>query len=765
MANLNPNLISKDTGATLNSAAEIIKSYNKKAIYPEAVLLAMVRSKETAARRTLEQFRQQRGLDLDRLERSVKIAVETRRDVDGDLQFVTSSGEKMPLSRQMIVAMDEALSVAQAVNEVYIDTDHLLAVMAESKISTGGLLRQFGITPQAMTDLMADKATRPTGSNTSNDVVANAKAGAVRAVYFRDALLRDLTNMLSQKVNRHVILIGPDGVGKRTLVYSLGLLMVEGKGPLGLSRLVNVEEPALLDNAIQTVNSGLAKAQGGILFVPSIARFFGGPARAEFPKATSIVQKAFLASDPVIIGTATQAEYDERMANASGVSGHVQVLRVPEPTEAEAEEILKVIAPHIAADYHVQFTPDAIKTAVKLAKRYLSPGVPMPRSVEHLVHRAAAMVNVSTANQAAQAHDGKSADTKTADGKDGATPKPDGAKPELAEVDAEDVTLAAAQISGIPVAKLGQDERTRYASMVEHIKERIIGQDEAVLAVSRAVKTARVGLKDPKRPIGSFLFLGPTGVGKTELAKALAEFMFGSEDALLEIDMSEYMDDGSVNKLIGAPPGYVGYEGGGQLTDRVRQQPYIVVLFDEVEKANQRIMDVLLQVLEAGRLTDGQGRTAQFSEAVIILTSNLGASHLQDITITEDDREGVMDDVRDFFRPEFLNRLDEIVLFSPLDEDALRSILNLMLKKEAKMAADRGLTLTFTDAAKDWMMAQNDHPEWGARPLRRIITRSVREPLADYLLTADPKHGTTITIDAEPNATALKFATGTVQAT
>src|SRR5258706_7066312 len=223
--------------------------------------------------------------------------------------------------------------------------------------------------------------------------------------------------------------------------------------------------------------------------------------------------------------------------------------------------------------------------------------------------------------------------------------------------------------------------------------------------------------------------------------------------------MSEYMDDGSVNKLIGAPPGYVGYEGGGQLTDRVRQQPYIVVLFDEVEKANKRIMDILLQVLESGRLTDGQGRVATFSESLIILTSNLGSDYLQDTTVTAQDREGVMEEVRKYFRPEFLNRLDEIVIFHPLSEPELRTILDLMLKTEAKLAEDRGLNLEFTQGAKDWMMAQNDHPEWGARPLRRIIGRSVREPLADYLLTANPASGTTVRIDAEPGGNKLKFST------
>jgi ATP-dependent Clp protease ATP-binding subunit ClpC len=565
-------------------------------------------------------------------------------------------------------------------------------------------------------------------------VVESVRQGDVRAVYFREGLLRELTNMLSQRINRNVLLIGPDGVGKRSLVYSLGLMMAEGKGPLGLTRLIAIEEPALLDNPVQTMNAALNQARGGgLLFIPRIERFFGGPLKAEFPKATPLVQKAIIDQDPVIIGTTTQGDYDERLATASGIQDHVQVLRIPEPSEAEAREIMKVIAPHIASDYKVRILDDAIQSAVKLAKRYMSPGVPLPRSAEHLMHRAAAMVNVS---------------------RHGST---DG-QPIKDVVDAEDVTLAAAQITGIPVAKLGQDERTRYASMVEHLHERIIGQEEAVLAVSRAVKTARVGLKDPKRPIGSFLFLGPTGVGKTELAKALAEFMFGSDEALLEIDMSEYMDDGSVNKLIGAPPGYIGYEGGGQLTDRVRQQPYIVVLFDEVEKANQRVMDILLQVMEAGRLTDGQGRPASFSESVIILTSNLGHEYLQDTTITEEDREGVMDAVRSFFRPEFLNRLEDIVIFHPLGESELRAILDLMLKKEVKLASERGLLLEFTEAAKDWMMAQNDHPEWGARPLRRIIGRTVREPLADYMLTANPAPGTTVVIDGAPEAESLSFS-------
>jgi ATP-dependent Clp protease ATP-binding subunit ClpB len=354
-------------------------------------------------------------------------------------------------------------------------------------------------------------------------------------------------------------------------------------------------------------------------------------------------------------------------------------------------------------------------------------------SAEQLLHRSSAMVTMSQQSHLAY-------------------------RPELkdAVLDSEDVTLTASQMTGIPVNKLGEDERVRYASMVEHIKERLIGQDEAVLAVSRAIKTARVGLKDAKRPIGAFLFLGPTGVGKTELARALAEFMFGSEDAMLPLDMSEFKDESSLNRLIGSPSGYVDSEAGGQLTERVKQQPYIIVLFDEVEKAHPRIMDILLQVIEEGRLTDGRGNTTHFSEAVIILTSNLGSQVLAETVITDEIREEAMEHVREWFRPEFLNRLDEVIMFNALDEDDLRQILKLLLKKETKMATERGLNLSFSDAAIEWMLDQNDEPEYGARPLQRIIRRSVREPLADFLLRANPPAGTDVRVDAENGS--IKFA-------
>lgn len=741
MGNLNPRYLTVDTQATLDDAVDICRAYGKHLLTPEAALLALIRSKDTAAARVMRYFSEQRGADLDRLENRVKLAVQSRRDQSGDLTFIASNQDTFDLSRSMVIALDEALSVAQALNEVAIDTDHLLGVMTEREVGTAGILTQYGITKTAVRDQLTTSGTAAnvsprTATKISEDMVAAAQSGALHAVYFRESLLTDMIQILGQTMNRHIILIGPDGVGKRTLAYSLALLIAEEKGPQGLRSLVQIDERALLDQQQKALSDGLKKAQSGVLFIPHIHRFFGGQLRAEFPKATPTLQKAFLGDDPVIIGSTTQAFWDERLRGISAITENAQLLPVPPMDVDETIEVLTVHAPHIAADYEVEVDDEALKVAANLAKRYMS-GTPLPRSALHLLHRAASVVSLSD-----QTHLGFR--QAVADSR----------------LDAEDVTLATAQITGIPVSKLGQDERTKYASMVEHLHERIIGQDEAVIALSRAVKTARVGLKDPKRPIGSFLFLGPTGVGKTELAKALAEFMFGSEDAMLQLDMSEYMDENTVSRLIGAPPGYVGYEGGGQLTDRVREQPYIVVVFDEVEKAHRRVLDILLQVMEEGRLTDGQGNVASFSEAVIIMTSNVGARDLETTVIDDEVREAVMDEVSEEFRPEFLNRLDEIVIFHPLNDEHLGLILDLMLKKEHKLAGERNLTLKFTPAAKQWMLDQNDHPEWGARPLRRIIQRNVRESLADYLLRENPDEGATVEIDAGDDQLAFKVVEG-----
>jgi len=735
MGTLNPNIPSEELDRALNTAIELMHTLRKRVLTPEILLLALVRWPESAAGRSLARFAETRGFKLADLDKAVETQARIRDGHDANFYFGASDNRQVPMSDEMVVVLDEARSIAQAMDEVWVGTEHVLGAMSQSGMSTAGLLQRFGVTQQAMTDLLSDQALAR--RTTTYDLVTLAQQGQATPVYYREALLRDLISLLTLTTDRHVILVGPAGVGKRSLVHSLALLIAEGKGPAGLRSVVEIAEPALLDNATAAVRAGLRQAQGGVLFIPNVHRFFGGPAYAEFPQATKALQKAFLDNRVAIVGTATETDYENRLRSDAAVAGHSQALRVPPASMDETVAILDTLKGQLEADYQLHIAAESLRAAATLAQRYLSPA-PLPGAAVHLMHRTCALVRMAAQSQLAF-------------------------RPNLAadaNLDTDDVTLAVSLMTGVPVSKLGSDERTRYARMVEYLHQRIIGQEEAVLAVSRAVKTARVGLKDPKRPIGSFLFLGPTGVGKTELAKALADFLFGSEEALIALDMSEYQKDDSVNRLIGAPPGYVGYESGGQLTDRVRQTPYTVVLFDEAEKAHPRVLDILLQVMEEGRLTDGQGRTASFSETVIILTSNLGAEYLADSSLGEAGHELAMAEVKAHFRPEFLNRLDEIVLFRPLSAEQLRAILELMIKKEAEVAAGRGLNLEVSEDAQTWLLAQNEHPEWGARPLRRILQRHVREPLADYILKTDPQPGTVVRVGVKGDSLAFETLPG-----
>jgi ATP-dependent Clp protease ATP-binding subunit ClpC len=724
---LNPNIPSKDLARALDAAGARLPDIKKRVLTPEALLLVFAELEDVAAHKLLGELLKARGHRCDRFTGEVNGLAHERIAADVDFDWITDQNRHIPLSDELLIVLDEALTLAQARDEVYAGTEHALVGMTHPKVSTARLLKRYGITQHAVQDLLAERAVAR--SATTTDHVALARQGELTPVYFRQELLRDLIGLLTLATDRHVILVGPHGVGKRTLVYSLALIIAEDKGPSDLQSVIEINEEALLDNAKRAVQSGLRRAKDGVLFVPHIARFFGG-FRADFPEAAGKeLQKAFFDSNDgaVVIGTATEAEYAERLEQNAAVSSHAHALRVEATTTDETTAILDVLKPRFEADYGLKIAEESLGETARLAGRYLTTA-PLPASAVQLLHRACATVKMGA--------------------KSDLTVKPE--VPADQTLDAEDVMVTASQITGIPVNRLGAEERARYAHMVEHLRQRIIGQDEAVLAVSRAVKTARVGLKDPKRPIGSFFFLGPTGVGKTELAKALAEFMFGTEDSMTVLDMTEYQEENAVNRLIGAPPGYVGYEAGGQLTDKVAAMPYSVVLFDEVEKAHPRVLDVLLQIMEEGRLTDGKGRTVNFSETVIILTSNIGSEYVGDPSLPSAfAQEAAEEKLKQHFRPEFLNRLDDIIFFNSLSDEDLRQILDLLMKKEEKLAAGRGLKIEVTDGARSWLLQQNEHPEWGARPLRRILQKNIREPLADWLLIEDPPPGSTVRVKVD----------------
>lgn len=732
MDTLNPNIPTPELARLLTTAVARMKEYKLQYLTPQLLLRVFLDDPQCGAYQILSRLQKERGFDLDDLTRRVEQMTRTTPGRDARFNFTDDFGKDARLADEMLVILDEGLSIAQARDELKVGSGHALAAMAQPNVTTYGVLQRIGVTGTAVIALL--ESVSQDGTVIIQDFIEDAKKGSAPPLYERQELLRDLGSLLALAQRRHVILVGPEGAGKRSLIYSLAQQLAEGNGAGDFRSVVQINESALLENPLAAVRAGLRRASGGILLVPNIERFFADRLRQTFPEGVSReLHKALLSNEQIIIGTTTPGEYD-RLRGHDLIRQHSNRLDVPPATTKETIAMLNFHKQRLEQEYEVEVSLAALETAVQLANQYIQT-IALPASAVRLADRACALVRMAMSSPQA-AYPGV---------------QPNG------RLDAEDVMAAAAQMTNIPITKLTEDEKGKYASMVEHLHQRLIGQEEAVLAVSRAVKTARVGLRDKKRPIGSFLFLGPSGVGKTELAKALAEFMFGTEQAMLVLDMSEYQEEASVNKLIGAPPGYVGFEGGGRLTNFVRERPYTVVLFDEVEKAHQRVFDVLLQVLEEGRLTDSQGNTALFSETVVIMTSNLGSPHMMVPLIGERERELVMAEVHRFFRPEFLNRIDEVVMFHQLTGDHLAKILDLMLGKEIKLAQEQGLELALTPGAKTWLLAQNDEPQFGARPLRRLIARFLREPLADYLLTQERKEGETavVIIDAADNS--LKF--------
>jgi ATP-dependent Clp protease ATP-binding subunit ClpC len=733
MSTLNPNIPNPELARLMTTAATKMGPFGLKLLTPQLLLRAILDEKETAAYQILQQLGRQRGFDFDDLTRRVETMARHAPGRDARFNFTDDFGKDIPLSEEMLVVLDEALTIAQAREELKAGSGHVLAAMSQQNVTTYAVLQRIGVTPTAVLSLLGE--TGPDGASIITDIIQEARDGRANPVYQREELLRDLLGLLSLAQQRHIILVGEEGAGKRTLVYSLALMLAEGANHF--RSLVQINEAALLENPLAALRVAMRRASGGILFVPDIDRFFADRLRAKFPEQVNReLHKAFLGNEITVIGSATIAAYG-RLAQERLIRQSSNRLDVPAATRDETVAMLDFHKQRLEQEYEIEVTAEALATAVNLAAQYIQTIV-LPAAAVQLVDRACAMLRAI-----AQQHQMNLPEVQT-----------------NKRLDSEDVMAAASQMTRIPLSKLSQNEQGRYANMVQHLQERIVGQDEAVMAVSRAVKTARVGLRDPRRPIGSFLFLGPSGVGKSELAKTLAEFMFGTEEAMLTLDMTEYQEEASVNRLIGAPPGYVGFEGGGQLTEFVRQKPYTVVLFDEVEKAHPRVLDVLLQVMDEGRLTDGQGRLTTFSETVVILTSNLGAYHMLVPVIGEREREIVLAEVRRFFRPEFLNRLDEIILFHQLTPEQLSVILDLLLKREFRLAARQSIELEVTRAARDWLLAQNDQPEFGARPLRRIISRHLREPLADFLLSQEKRTQAAISVDADESGLTFSYDEG-----
>ncbi|MBR4881807.1 MAG: ATP-dependent Clp protease ATP-binding subunit [Clostridia bacterium] len=637
----------------------------------------------------------------------------------------------------------------------------------------------------------------PTLSQYGRDLTEMARQGKIDPIIGREGEMDRVIQILSRRTKNNPCLIGEPGVGKTAVVEGLAQRIAEGNVPETLSDkiVVTLDLSGMIAGAkyrgefeerLKGIMSEVQKNKRIILFVDEIHTIVGAGAAEGAVDAANIIKPALSRGEMQMIGATTIAEYRKHIEKDSALERRFQPVTVGEPTEEEAIEILKGLRDKYEAHHKVKITDDAVTAAVKLSLRYIQDRY-LPDKAIDLIDEAASKLRIgavtppSVIKELEEKYKGISAEKEAAikkqeferaaqlrDEEHAAREEYEKAKKEWDEtksgnslsVGEAEITDIVANWTGIPVKKLAEEESERLKNLDKILHERIIGQEEAVDAVSRAIRRGRIGLKDPRRPMGSFIFLGPTGVGKTELTKALAEVLFGDDNAMIRIDMSEYMEKHSVSKLIGSPPGYVGHEEGGQLTEKIRRKPYSVVLFDEIEKAHPDVFNILLQILDDGMLTDSQGRRVDFKNTIIIMTSNVGASGIVEKTnslgfgerVSNEDssvRERVMSALRSTFRPEFLNRIDDIIVFNKLKEEEIKEITKLMLNSLVKRINDIGVTLEFDDSAVELISKKGFDPVYGARPIRREIQRSVEDAFTEAMLDGVINTGDRVMAKAE----------------
>jgi len=643
----------------------------------------------------------------------------------------------------------------------------------------------------------------PTLDSFSRDLSDLARAGRLDPVIGRDKEIQRVIQVLSRRTKNNPVLIGEPGVGKTAIAEGLAQKIVSGQIPESLEgkRLVTLDLASLVAGAkyrgefeerLKKVMEEVRGAENVILFIDELHTLIGAGAAEGAIDAANILKPALARGELQCIGATTLDEYRKHIEKDAALERRFQPITVGEPSREESLAILKGLRDRYEAHHRVKISDEALAAAVNLSDRYL-PDRFLPDKAIDLMDEASSKVRLKVQTAPPDLKEAEAQLETVRKEKDAAIRAQEFEKAaqlrdqekSLAEklettrsqwqieketekwlVTEEDIAQVLASWTRIPVSKLQEEETERLLKMESILHQRVIGQEEAVKAISQSIRRARSGLKDPKRPIGSFIFLGPTGVGKTELARAVAETLFGEEDALVRIDMSEYMEKFAVSRLVGAPPGYVGYEEGGQLTEAVRRRPYTVVLLDEIEKAHPEVFNILLQVLEDGRLTDAQGRTVDFRNTVIIMTSNVGArtirkeSTLGFVTGPEGDSYGgmkdrVMEDLKKTFRPEFLNRIDESIVFHTLSQEHIKEIVSLMIREVDARVREQGMTLEITEAAREFLAREGFDETYGARPLRRAILRYVEDQLAEALLRQEFRAGDHILADIRDGAMVL----------
>jgi len=711
-----------------------------------------------------------------------------------------------------IVRMLEAANAeAERFKDEYVGVEHMLIAIADEREGESArILREFSIDKeriyQALAQIRGD--TRITDQRAESkyralerysiDLSELARQGKLDPVIGRDDEVRRVMQVLNRRTKNNPVIIGEAGVGKTAIAEGLAQKIVADDVPENLKgkRVLALDMGAMVagskfrgefEERLKAVMDEIKRAQGEVIvFIDEIHQVMGAGAAEGAIDASTMLKPALSRGELQCVGACTLDDYRQHIEKDPALERRLSPVYIDEPSPEDTVEMLKGLRPRYEAHHKVKITDEAIEAAVKLSSRYVTERF-LPDKAIDLIDEAASKHIIEAQALSPELRQTKGRVDELARQEEAASGREDyqeaaRIKSERLQVEKEyetakvqwegedkvDLTVSASDIAslvahmtGIPVDRLMEGEADKLLHMEERIHQRIVDQKEAVAAVSDAIRRARSGLKDPRRPIGSFVFLGPTGVGKTELAKALAEFMFDDEDAMVRVDMSEYQERHTVSRLIGAPPGYVGYEEGGSLTEAVRRRPYRVVLFDEVEKAHQDVFNILLQILEDGRLTDGHGRTVDFRNTVVIMTSNLGTAEFQRPTVgfmpserqTKSERERLRSAVekalKEAFRPELLNRIDETIIFEPLTEEDLKQVIELLTNDVRKRLAERGVGLELTEAAKEALVKEGFDPVFGARPLRRTVQRRVENPLSKRILAGEFGEGDTVLVDLE----------------
>ena len=791
-------------------AAEIIQRYGHNQIDTEHILLALIEQPDGVISQLLEIM----GINPDSLTERLDYILRTTPKAN---IFGGGAGQIFITPRVKRI-IDQANEEANRLKDEYISTEHIfMAILSEKSTPAVRLLEGVGINRDRVYDAVqqlrgGQRVTSPQAESRyrildkySRDLTTMAREGKLDPVIGREAEILRVIQILSRRTKNNPVLIGDAGVGKTAIAEGLAQKIATNDVPEILSgrRVVSLDLGAMIagsrfrgefEERLKAAIEEVQRSEGEvILFIDELHTVVGAGAAQGAMDASNMLKPALARGELQCVGATTLDEYHKHIEKDAALERRFAPVYVEEPNIEDTIEMLRGLRDRYEAHHKVRFTDEALVDAARLSARYVTDRR-LPDKAIDLMDEAAAKLRVALYSLPQELKDKKSEIDRLAMEEEQAGAERDyeraavkkaerlrleeefhverdkwEAEHELDEVvEPNDIAEVIAQWTGIPLNQMLETESEKLLHMEDRIHERIIGQDEAIHAISDAIRRARSGLKDPRRPIGSFIFIGPSGVGKTELARALAEFMFDDEDALVRIDMSEYREQHTVSRLFGAPPGYVGYEEGGQLTEAVRRRPYRVVLFDEIEKAHPEVWNALLQILDDGRLTDGQGRIVDFRNTVLIMTSNLGTEYVNksgSLGFLQSEpgsaaEEKISKALKGAFRPEFLNRIDEIITFSPLSKEEMVQIVDLQLKEIRERLADHDIQVELTEAARTWLAEQGFDPAFGARPLKRALQKHVESPLSIRLLAGEFGGGSTVVVDVAEDGKELDFKEG-----